>query len=517
MKPKCAIISFFCLFILLKSTDGQLVIDPNSGFFGNSSVGKEFMISINEPEAYSFKYNAEESCFEGEKILEVSGKPYWKFVVIIDLWINEGGNVNYIAPYEPGDLDRGHSNYNQAKSDYEYNDDVIDIFIDKDHALLFSTSLEYADNADVEAMGLGYEEEQVLHGKTAKQAHQDLIKYLRKNLKVNKIGGLSDSQAATSDQSSASTDNNAGNDGVISDNETTNPFSQDPSKDWMVVVGGAAALAAAMILVAKLFKARRKSAASKSSRSVPHKTNNQQKEQKKNEDKEEKFFYVIQLNKDVLEIGPDKTDKLVVTIWRVDSAGNRSLAKDAVIQVQTAEKDILISSKSGNGQSVSDVSLKTHVQSDDFLLSIQAIIGGKNLKATAKVICIQQLTLIIDAPAPLTFIQGKKHHEAVFAQGDGESGGEWVFKPFFLWFTNDPNPTIDPDRTKPVKPPFLPLFKINAIPEVLEISTPVVHSENIWKASVKLCSDKSVDTNWLLNDGKIKISVAVEEQKLNEK
>jgi hypothetical protein len=519
MKTKSAFTFFFMLMVLLNSANAQLVIDANSGFWDNSPVGKEFMISINNPGEYSFTYNAEEKSYEGEKILEVAGKPYWKFVVVFDLWINEGDEVRYLSPYEPGDLDRGHSNYNQAKSDYEYNDDVIDIFIDKDHAILFSTSLEYTDDADVEAMGLGYDEEQILHGKTAKQAHQDLIKYLRKNLKVKKIGDASDNQSVTNDQNVTDVQNDSENEESLDNSETTNPFEQDSSKDWVVVVGGAAALAVAMTLVAKIFKARRKKSAGKPNQPEPKKSNKQQKEKKKKEEEEEeeKFFYILQLNKDMLEIGPEKSDKLVITAWRVDSAGNRSLAQDAAIQVQTSEKGIAISSPSGNGQCASEISLKSQGQLEDALLNITAAVGGKTLKATAKVTCIQQLTLIIDAPTPLTFINGKKYQEALFEQQKGETDGEWVFKPFCLWFTDDPNPTIDPDRTKPVKPPFTPIFKIEAMPDILEISTPVIHGENVWKADVKLFAEKSVDTNWLFNDGKIKITVTVDEQKLNVK
>ena len=114
-----------------------------------------------------------------------------------------------------------------------------------------------------------------------------------------------------------------------------------------------------------------------------------------------------------------------------------------------------------------------------------------------------------------TFINGKKHQEALFEQQKDETDGEWVFKPFFLWFTDDPNPTIDPDRTKPVAPHFKPIFKIEAIPDVLEISPPVYYGENVWKAEVKLFAEKSVDTNWLFTEGKIKINITVEEQKVN--
>jgi hypothetical protein len=264
---------------------------------------------------------------------------------------------------------------------------------------------------------------------------------------------------------------------------------------WVKVVGGIAALAVAMTLIAKIFKARRKKSAGKPNQPEPKKANKQQKEKKKKE--EEKFIYILQLNKDVLEIGPEKSDKLVVTVWQVDSAGNRALVKDATIQVSTAEPNLTLSSTSGNGQCVTALSLKSSGQFKEAVINIKAVAGGNALQASAKVICEQQLTLIVDGPTPLTFINGKKFQEALFEQ------------PFYLWFTDDPNPTIDPDRTKPVAPPFKPVFKLQATPPILVFDAPVNHGDNIWKVGVGLDSNANIGDKWLFEDGKISVSIEV--------
>jgi hypothetical protein len=515
MNNKNTLAFLFCLFAFSKSVDAQLVISEKSQFWTHSSIGNQYIITIDHPEEYSFEADPEDnSGYTGRKNYDYQGKPYLYFEVEFILASNEDdgeGLLKYSPNPEsnlkPGDFDSKKSDPEKGRDDVDYYGDVMNFFIDKDHGILFSTHIWSREEADVQALGLNYDEDRILTGKTARKAQHDLKMFLLKNLKVRRIGEASPVKSTAANQSDAGNQDVADDSQTPLGRETVNHFIQQPSNDWLLVVGGASALVAAVAVARRLLKAKPGKSAGKDGKSEPEKDKRQKKKQE--------YIYILQLNKNELEVGLAQNDKLVITAWQVDSAGNRIVAKDATIQVNTAEPNLSISSKMGNGQCVATLSLQSSGQFREAILTVKAMAGGHSLQASAKVKCNQPLTLIVDGPTPLTYIDGKKYQEALFLKQNDETNGKWVFKPFFIWFTNDPTPDIDPDRTKPVAPPFKPLFRWKVTPDILEISAPVYHSENVWKTEVKLIGETPADTNWLFTDGKIKIDITVEEQKIH--
>jgi hypothetical protein len=514
MKLKSVCILVFSLLFTAESLYSQLIIDENSDFWicknrGGVFKGK-YILKINQSDIWNLNYLSQSNDIKnvndyndyytrkGLQYFNIVG--FWEETLELSIGFattdNMDGSVD-TSTHEDALVSGFNTEFrlnNQLHSFYH----IIILDSEKDVGITIYGSLYPVDGHD------GYPQKKynvsradylIAHEKVLKEIDEKLRKFIVDNFEITAIGGNPDSGSEKAVEYVAKDGSATGEDGNV---ETAT---------WVKVVGGAAALAVAMALVAKIFKAR------------PNKPVNQtNKPETKKEDKQKKepeYIYILQLNKNMLEVGPSKTDKLVVTAWRVDSAGNRVLAKDATFQVSTTEPDLAVSSTLGSGQCVAGLSLKPSGQFKEAVITIKALAGGKALQASAKATCTQQLTLIVDGPTPLTFINGKKFQEALFEKQKDETVGEWVFKPFFLWFTDDPNPTIDPDRTKPVKPPFKPIFTIEAIPDVLEISPPVYHGENVWKADVKLIAEKSVDTNWLFTDGKININITVEEQKVN--
>ncbi len=488
---------FASSFVCTNGVNGQIELNELSPFWRNTGIIGKYKLKINNPEIFGIKYDPSSGDISGTKIYEIPG---YDCGYELTLWFalknreyakDKTGVFTSIGAIDPYFGDPPDYSIGSVACTY--------FFINQDYDLIVLSDLRNTNNNLSEADYQNFPDKKTFW----KQADNDLTDFILSNVIISRVGESVDALPDNEEEY------------IEKDGTLIGEGGNLETATWVKVVGGAAALAGTMFLVAKIFNARLKKSAGKPNRPQPKKANKQQKEKKQKEEDEEKFFYILQLNKDVLEIGPEKTDKLVVTAWRVDSAGNRVLAKDATFQVSTTETNLAVSSSLGSGQCVAALSLKPSGQFKEAVLTIKAMAGGKALKASAKAIFVQQLTLIVDGPTPITFINGKKYQEALFERQKGESDGEWVFKPFFLWFTDDPNPSIDPDRTKPVNPPFKPIFKIEAMPDVLEISTPVYQGDNVWKADVKLFAEKSVDTNWLFTDGKIKIDVTVEEQNVN--
>lgn len=275
--------------------------------------------------------------------------------------------------------------------------------------------------------------------------------------------------------------------------------------NWKKVVGGAAALAVAVAAASVLLR-RRRNAKEKMKNKA---SDNKDKSKQKNEEKKEKneYFYLLQLNKEVVDLSTKDTDTLLITAWRVDELGGKDIANEAEIILFSDEKSLIISPSSGKGQCKATFSLAAKPKDDVIEIKIKANAKGKVLLATAKVDC-GSYKLIADSEIPLTIINGKRYFEAQYIKNPkDENGGEWKFKPIYLWFTDNID-ILSPERSKPVNPPFVPNFVFEAKPAILVFNNPVVHGDNVWKVEIGLNKNVPIDQKWLFNNGQIEINIS---------
>ena len=286
---------------------------------------------------------------------------------------------------------------------------------------------------------------------------------------------------------------NKGSDAGSSDNN---------SSTWMKVVGGAAALSAAGATAARLLRLKRKN-------SPPANNKSKSKKEQEKEKKKKEYVYMLQLNKDSIDLRDKKSDRLVVTVWRVDETGARTHAENAYITVENPSSALSVSPGSGQGQCVATVSQDFASSEKNITLTIRAVADGQEFSASVSVALSVELTLISDSETPQTFVSGKKHFEVNFEKSSPEDDGKWIFKPVYCWFTEDPS---QEERSKPSEPPFSPVFTFKATPDILQFDTPADQGNFVWKTGIGLKPGADLDDKWLLDDGKINIDITVQNQ-----
>ncbi len=479
---------------------GQLVIEENNlAFWGSTDLYGKYKFIISNPENYNLKFNSEKKSVEGTAKVE----HFYKDInAEVDIWIGIGHRGTDEMKRNPFTKTGDFFNPAQSISGIQSIYDIYSIgfFIDKERFLFVNAQVYLPGDANKKFNELTPDERiecnRILLA-TWKNELEKMTGFFKKNLNLFPVKEGDGQQGESGKPNKENT-------------EQENLHETVSASGWMKIVGGATALSLVVAAAAKILRSRKKTGASDNT--TPRKKND-----KKERNKKDDFIYVLQLSKDILDLTTNQSDKFVVTAWRVDDKGNRELASDAVIKITCQDKAIKILSTLGNGQRVVTVSQVSSSGLAEIPIRISAMAGGRQFTAQVLAELQQILTLIVDTPAPLTFIEGQKYSEAVYEKERDGKSGQWVFKPFYIWFTDSPNPEIDPDRTQPVKPPFTPVFKINAEPEWLEISEPKVFSENVWKVEVKTSSRMVSEKKWILEDGKIKINITVERGMLTKK
>lgn len=98
---------------------------------------------------------------------------------------------------------------------------------------------------------------------------------------------------------------------------------------------------------------------------------------KEKQKEEEEEHYVVQYNKERLAIGTDQEDQLVIKVYKVQSNGQKILAKNALIQIGASEKAIGVSNPKGQGSVNTTVFLAEATASSIASLTIQISTGRK--------------------------------------------------------------------------------------------------------------------------------------------
>lgn len=314
------------------------------------------------------------------------------------------------------------------------------------------------------------------------QKKNELLDFLKKNLKVIKVGEKDD----------------------VSDSVSSETETDSLPINWKKVIGGAAALTVAVATASALLR-RRRLEKEKAEKELEKKTGKNPKPKKKETEKEKEkkkkknYFYLLQLSKDVVNLRTMEKDTMVITAWRVDEDGNKVIASDALIEISSSEKSLSILPPTGQGQCKATFSLISKPKDKELVLKIKAKADSKEFNATAKVDCGAPLTLFVDAGGVVNENSGQNNCEVKYDKKEG-----WHFGSLHIWFTE--NPEVG-NQSKPVPPPFSPVFTTAADPPYLIFNMPIDRGDYVWKIPVTKKTDVEFEDKWLFENGKIKITI----------
>jgi hypothetical protein len=108
------------------------------------------------------------------------------------------------------------------------------------------------------------------------------------------------------------------------------------------------------------------------------KTKPKPKGKKEEEEEEEEEHYVVQYNKERLALAEGQDDQLIVKVYKVRSNGQKTLAKNALIQISVSEKAIGVSNPKGQGSINTAVFLAEATASSMASLTVHIQAGSKN-------------------------------------------------------------------------------------------------------------------------------------------
>lgn len=263
-------------------------------------------------------------------------------------------------------------------------------------------------------------------------------------------------------------------------------WSEPAGNTWEVVGGGLAAVAAAAAVIRAIRRRRRRS------------------DDGNDDDHGDDFAgYVLQIDPPAITLPIGKVATLTVTVWAVSAAGGETIASDARIDIAVpADASYLrLAPSSGMGSVAARLSLVAQPdRSTTVTLSITAQTPKGDKTATADV-TIGIETLVVEAIGARDFGRGPDDAAAFVAEWSDERK-TWVFGDLVAWFAA-------PGDRRPVRPSFVPTFeRPTTVPAILglKFTGPTTDGET-WRWTVALKPGAKVDDEWLLDGGRIEVTV----------
>lgn len=252
---------------------------------------------------------------------------------------------------------------------------------------------------------------------------------------------------------------------------------------WEVVGGGLAAVAAAAALVRSLRRRKHED--------TPNK-----------DDKPD--GYILQVSANAITMQTGQSSLLEATVWRVEQNGQQ-IASEATINIAApADATFLkIAPADGAGRLRALLSLVGEPPSADGVvlqITAEAPDGGKSAEVR---LSFQTEEMVVEAIGERDFFQVKQETLCAFVARYDEAQHTWIFGDMVVWFTQ-------PGSDKPVRPNFTPLFDPPvAEPKLqgLKITGPVSDDGLTWRWKVSLKPGAKLDERWLLQDGRMKVTV----------